>query len=61
MHSGMQDLYFSAACLGRRCRWVYPRRRARPLHLMWRLPARLHHNAYVVRDHEVNRRFFEIL
>ena len=26
-----------------------------------RLPSRLHHNAYVVRDHEVNRRFFEDL
>src|SRR5690348_6872118 len=29
--------------------------------LLGRLPARLHHNAYVVRDHEVNRRFFEDL
>ncbi len=26
-----------------------------------RLPLRLHHHAYVVRDHEVNRRFFEDL
>jgi glyoxylase I family protein len=29
--------------------------------LLRRLPSRLHHNAYVVRDHEVNRRFFEDL
>ena len=29
--------------------------------LLHRLPSRLHHNAYVVRDHEVNRRFFEDL
>ena len=29
--------------------------------LLGRLPSRLHHNAYVVRDHEVNRRFFEDL
>ena len=29
--------------------------------LLSRLPARLHHNAFVVRDHEVNRRFFEDL
>jgi glyoxylase I family protein len=26
-----------------------------------RLPSRLHHNAFVVKDHEVNRRFFEDL
>jgi glyoxylase I family protein len=29
--------------------------------LLSRLPSRLHHNAYVVKDHEVNRRFFEDL
>jgi glyoxylase I family protein len=29
--------------------------------LLSRLPARLHHNAFVVRDHEENRRFFEDL
>jgi glyoxylase I family protein len=29
--------------------------------LLRRLPSRLHHNAFVVRDHEVNRRFFEDL
>jgi glyoxylase I family protein len=29
--------------------------------LLHRLPSRLHHNAFVVRDHEVNRRFFEDL
>ena len=29
--------------------------------LLSKLPSRLHHNAYVVRDHEVNRRFFEDL
>ncbi len=29
--------------------------------LLSRLPSRLHHNAYVVRDHETNRRFFEDL
>jgi len=29
--------------------------------LLARLPSRLHHNAFVVRDHEVNRRFFEDL
>ena len=29
--------------------------------LLSRLPSRLHHNAFVVRDHEVNRRFFEDL
>ncbi|HJU16576.1 MAG TPA: VOC family protein [Stellaceae bacterium] len=29
--------------------------------LLSRLPLRLHHHAYVVRDHEVNRRFFEDL
>ena len=34
---------------------------ARTTHLLSRLPSRLHHNAYVVRDHEVNRRFFEDL
>ena len=27
--------------------------------LLAKLPMRLHHNAFVVRDHEVNRRFFE--
>ena len=27
--------------------------------LLSRLPSRLHHNAFVVRDHETNRRFFE--
>ena len=27
--------------------------------LLSKLPSRLHHNAFVVRDHEVNRRFFE--
>jgi glyoxylase I family protein len=26
-----------------------------------RLPLRLHHNAFVVKNHEVNRRFFEDL
>ena len=34
---------------------------ARTTHLLSHLPSRLHHNAYVVRDHEVNRRFFEDL
>jgi glyoxylase I family protein len=29
--------------------------------LLPRLPLRLHHHAYVVRDHEANRRFFEDL
>lgn len=29
--------------------------------LLSRLPSRLHHHAFVVRDHEVNRRFFEDL
>jgi glyoxylase I family protein len=29
--------------------------------LLSRLPSRLHHNAFVVKDHEVNRRFFEDL
>jgi glyoxylase I family protein len=29
--------------------------------LLSRLPARLHHHAFVVRDHETNRRFFEDL
>jgi len=29
--------------------------------LLSRLPSRLHHNAFVVRDHEINRRFFEEL
>ena len=29
--------------------------------LLSRPPSRLHHNAFVVRDHEVNRRFFEDL
>ncbi|MGH7061935.1 MAG: VOC family protein, partial [Stellaceae bacterium] len=31
----------------------------RPQELLARLPSRLHHNAYVVKDHEANRRFFE--
>ena len=34
---------------------------AKPTELLSRLPSRLHHNAYVVKDHEVNRRFFEDL
>jgi len=29
--------------------------------LLSRLPSRLHHNAFVVKDHEANRRFFEDL
>src|SRR5437870_3124640 len=29
--------------------------------LLSKLPSRLHHNAFVVRDHETNRRFFEDL
>ena len=29
--------------------------------LLQKLPSRLHHNAFVVKDHEVNRRFFEDL
>jgi len=29
--------------------------------LLSRLPSRLHHHAFVVRDHEANRRFFEDL
>ena len=29
--------------------------------LLSKLPSRLHHNAFVVQDHEVNRRFFEDL
>jgi glyoxylase I family protein len=29
--------------------------------LLSRLPSRLHHHAYVVKDHEANRRFFEDL
>jgi len=29
--------------------------------LLARLPSRLHHNAFVVKDHEANRRFFEDL
>ena len=29
--------------------------------LLSKLPSRLHHNAFVVKDHEVNRRFFEEL
>jgi len=33
----------------------------RATQLLSRLPSRLHHNAFVVRDHEVNRRFFEDL
>jgi glyoxylase I family protein len=32
---------------------------SRPKKLLDRLPERLHHHAYVVRDHEINRRFFE--
>jgi glyoxylase I family protein len=32
-----------------------------PIRLLSRLPLRLHHNAFVVRDHEQNRRFFEDL
>ena len=32
-----------------------------PTQLLSRLPSRLHHHAYVVRDHEANRRFFEDL
>src|SRR5579871_4328120 len=34
---------------------------SKPSKLLSRLPTRLHHNAYVVRDQEVNRRFFEDL
>ena len=34
---------------------------SRPSQLLARLPSRLHHNAFVVKDHEVNRRFFEDL
>ena len=30
-------------------------------HLLAQLPLRLHHNAYVVKDHEANRRFLEDL
>ena len=29
--------------------------------LLSHLPSRLHHHAFVVRDHETNRRFFEDL
>jgi catechol-2,3-dioxygenase len=29
--------------------------------LLQKLPSRLHHNAFVVKDHEINRRFFEDL
>ena len=29
--------------------------------LLSQLPSRLHHNAFVVKDHEINRRFFEDL
>src|ERR1700738_3727838 len=29
--------------------------------LLSKLPSRLHHNAFVVKDHEINRRFFEDL
>src|SRR5215831_10984620 len=32
-----------------------------PTQFLSRLPSRLHHHAYVVRDHEANRRFFEDL
>jgi catechol 2,3-dioxygenase-like lactoylglutathione lyase family enzyme len=32
-----------------------------PTKLLAQLPSRLHHNAYVVKDHEANRRFFEDL
>src|SRR5579885_636781 len=34
---------------------------SKPSKLLSRLPTRLHHNAYVVKDHEVNSRFFEDL
>jgi glyoxylase I family protein len=34
---------------------------SKPPRLLSRLPSRLHHNAYVVKDHEANRRFFEDL
>jgi glyoxylase I family protein len=34
---------------------------AKTTKLLARLPSRLHHNAYVVKDHEANRRFFEDL
>jgi len=34
---------------------------SRTTHLLARLPSRLHHNAFVVKDHEANRRFFEDL
>jgi glyoxylase I family protein len=34
---------------------------SRPGQLLARPPSRLHHNAFVVKDHEVNRRFFEDL
>ena len=34
---------------------------AKETNLLSRLPSRLHHNAFVVKDHEVNRRFFEDL
>jgi glyoxylase I family protein len=34
---------------------------ARSARLLSQLPARLHHHAYVVKDHEANRRFFEDL
>src|SRR5260370_38795519 len=32
-----------------------------PARLLSRLPERLHHHAYVVKDHEANRRFIEDL
>src|ERR1700740_1923663 len=35
--------------------------RGEKMAILSRLPSRLHHNAFVVRDHEVNRRFFEDL
>jgi glyoxylase I family protein len=34
---------------------------AGPTRLLSQLPSRLHHHAYVVKDHEANRRFFEDL
>lgn len=34
---------------------------ARARRLLSQLPSRLHHHAYVVKDHEANRRFFEDL
>ncbi len=40
---------------------IEPAGGARATRLLSRLPSRLHHHAYVVRDHEANRRFFEDL